>query len=215
MNSVALSPEELTFLQPYLDLAQCMGRLYAQLAQNNLRHLQISFAGEVLEHDTTVLTAAALAGLLSVATAEPVNRVNAPLLARERGLTVQEVRTTEAQDWAGLITLRAQTTAGEHVLSGTVMRGRPHVVRIEDYWLDVVPEGLLLVSEHIEQPGVLGRMGTLLGDAGINISFLQVGRRERGGVGLMVLGVDDVLPDAVLRQVLDMPSVRSARLVRL
>lgn len=215
VNAVALSPEELSFLRPYLDLAQRLGRLYAQLAEDNLAHLQISFAGEVLEHDTTVLTAAALAGLLSVASAEPVNRVNAPLLARERGLTVQEVRTTEAQDWAGLITLRAQTTAGEHVLSGTVMRGRPHVVRIDDYWLDVVPEGLLVVSEHIEQPGVLGRMGTLLGDAGINISFLQVGRRERGGVGLMVLGVDDVLPDVVLRQVLDMPSVRSARLVRL
>ena len=150
-----------------------------------------------------------------MASTEPVNLVNAPLLARERGLTVQEVRTSEAQDWAGLVTLRATTSSGEHVLSGTVMRGRPHIVRIEDYWLDLIPEGLLLVSEHIEQPGVLGRMGTLLGDARINISFVQVGRRERGGAGLMVVGIDDVLPDDVMRQVLAMPSVRSARLVRL
>ncbi|NLG29482.1 MAG: phosphoglycerate dehydrogenase [Chloroflexi bacterium] len=215
VNTVALSAEEQAFLQPYVDLAQRMGRLYAQVAENNLSSLQITLAGEVVGHDSALLSAAALAGVLSVASTEPVNLVNAPLLARERGLAVQEVRTSEAQDWAGLVTLRATTTSGEHVLSGTVMRGRPHIVRIEDYWLDLIPEGLLLVSEHIEQPGVLGRMGTLLGDAGINISFVQVGRRERGGVGLMVVGIDDVLPDGVLRQVLAMPSVRSARLVRL
>jgi D-3-phosphoglycerate dehydrogenase len=221
VNVAALSLEEVTFLQPYLDLAQRMGRLYAQLAENNLAHLQITFAGEVTEHDTATLSAAVLAGLFSAASEEPVNLVNAPILAREHGLTVQEARTSEAQDWPGLITLRTRTTQAasmqtrEHVIAGTVLRGKPHVVRIEDYWLDFVPEGLLLVSEHTEQPGVLGRMGTLLGAAGINISFVQVGRRERGGAGVMVLGVDDVLSDAVMQQVRAMPSVRSARLVRL
>lgn len=215
VNVAALPPEELAFLQPYLNLADRMGRFYAQFVEDNLTHLQMTFAGDVAEHDTSLISAAALAGMLSEASEEPVNVINAGLIARERGLVVSEVRTSRAQDFAGLITLQAQTTAGEHGLAGTLIRGHPHIVRIDQYWLDFAADGLLLVSEHMEQPGIIGQMGTLLGEAGINISFVQVGRQERGGHGIMVVGVDDPLSDETLAQVMTMPSVRSARLVRL
>ena len=215
VNVLALSPEEAAFLRPYLDLANRMGRFYAQFARNNLARLEVIYAGDVTGHDTSPITAAALAGLLAEVSDEPVNVVNAPLLARDRGLVVSEVRTSEAQDFSGLITLRAQSTSGEHTLSGTVMRGQPHIVRIDDFWLDFVASGLLLVSEHAEQPGVIGQMGTLLGEAGISISFVQVGRRQKGGYGVMVLGLDDRLSPETLERVMAMPSVRSARLIEL
>jgi D-3-phosphoglycerate dehydrogenase / 2-oxoglutarate reductase len=220
VNVLALSGEEMALARPYLDLAYRMGRFYAQFAQQNLSRVDLTFAGEVARHDTSrvvpnAITASALAGLLSEASEEPVNAVNAPVIARERGLIVNEVRTTEAQDLAGLITLEAQANGRRRLLAGTVLRGQPHIVRIDDYWIDVVASGLLLVSEHVEQPGVIGQMGTLLGEEGINISFVQVGRQARGGRGIMVVGVDDALSSRAMERVMAMPSIIDAWLVKL
>ncbi|TEU19267.1 MAG: phosphoglycerate dehydrogenase [Anaerolineales bacterium] len=215
VNVVAVSHKELEFLEPYLVLARRMGMFYAQLAENNLSHLELTYVGDIAEHDTTLITAAALAGLLGEASEEPVNLVNARLVARDRGLVVSEVRTPQAQDLSDSVTIRAQTTSGTRLLSGTVIRGQPHIVRIDAYWLDFVADGLLLVTEHVEQPGVIGQMGTLLGQEGINISFVQVGRQKRGGPGLMVVGLDDPITEETLARVMTMPSIRSARVIRL
>jgi D-3-phosphoglycerate dehydrogenase len=215
VNITALTGEEMGFLQPYLQLAGQMGRFYAQYVHNNLTHLEITLAGDVAAHHTQLITAAALAGLLSESGDEVVNLVNAPLLAAERGLLISEVRTPDAQGFTGLVTLAARTTALKCLLSGTVMRNQPHLVRIDDYWLDFVLQGHLLVSQHIEQPGIIGQMGLLLGSAGISISFVQVGRQERGGAGLMVTGLDEPLPPQVLAQIMTMPSIQAASYVRL
>jgi len=214
VNIAALPPEEAAFLAPYLDLARRMGRFYAQFAENHLSRVEVTYAGEVATHDLSLLTAAALAGVLSEVD-EPVNLVNAPLIARERGVVVNEVRTSETLDFADLITLRVCAAGGEHLLSGTVMRGKPHILRIDDYWFDFAPVGQLLVSEHIEQPGIIGNMGMLLGEAGVNISFVQVGRQARGGYGMMVLGVDDPLSRETLDRIKTLPSVRAIWLIRL
>ncbi|MBC7254538.1 MAG: phosphoglycerate dehydrogenase [Chloroflexi bacterium] len=215
VNITALSAEEMAFLRPYLDLGTQMGRFYAQYAENNLTRLEIIYAGDVEEHNTQLITAAVLMGILGESGEEAVNLVNARLVAAERGLVIREARTSEAQGFSGLITLIAHTTSREHLLSGTVMRGQPHLVRIGDYWLDFVLRGHLLVSEHIEQPGIIGQMGLLLGSAGINISFVQVGRQERGGPGLMVTGLDDPLSAEVMARIMAMPSIRRAAYVRL
>lgn len=215
VNIIALSAEEMAFLRPYLELGTQMGRFYAQYAENNLIRLEIIYAGDVGAHNTQLITAAVLMGILGESGDEAVNLVNARLVAAERGLLLRESRTPEAQGFSGLITLITHTTTREHLLSGTVMRGQPHLVRIGDYWLDFVLQGHLLVSEHIEQPGVIGQMGLLLGSAGINISFVQVGRQERGGPGLMVTGLDDPLPPEVMARVLAMSSIRRAAYVRL
>ncbi|MGQ9733398.1 MAG: phosphoglycerate dehydrogenase, partial [Candidatus Zipacnadales bacterium] len=201
VNAPFLASEELEELGPYIDLAQRLGSFYAQVAGNNLVRLEMTYGGDVAERNTELLRAALLVGLLSSISEEPLNLVNATVIAQSRGLMLVEHKTPQAENFAGLITLRASTTQGERVLAGTVMRGEPHIVCIDEYWLDFVAEGLLLVSEHIEQPGIIGRMGTLLGNAGINISFVQVGRRQRGGPGVMVLGIDDPLSPEVLAQV--------------
>ena len=215
VNVTALSTEELSILRPYLDLANRLGRFYAQFAENNLTHLEMIYAGETAEGDTTLLTASALAGLFSEAGEESVNLVNARLVARERGLTVSETRVLEVDPSSETVSLRARTTTKEHLLGGAVVRGRPQIVRIDGFWLDFAAQGLLLVTEHIEQPGVIGQMGTLLGDAGVNISFVEVGREEIGGYGLMVMGLDEPISGETLAQIMTLPSVRTARVISL
>lgn len=215
VNAPFLSSEAMAALRPYLDLAQRLGCLYAQTAGANLISLDIAYAGEIAATGTELLTAALLIGVLGSTSDEPVNLINARILAEGRGIAVSERRTSETTDLENLITLTAETTRGAKVVAGTLLRGEPHIVRIDDFWVDFVAEGLLLISEHVEQPGIIGHMGMLLGDAGINIHFVQVGRRARGGRGVMVVGIDDALTESVLEQVHQMPSIRAAYVVDL
>jgi len=217
VNAPSLSADELEQLGPYLDLAQRLGSLYAQLGGNPLEALEVACAGGVATQRVNLILSAALVGLLAGASDEPVNWINAQMVAQERGIAIaarhEPLRSTAG--WANLIELRFRTDSQERVLAGTILRAEPHIVQIYGYWLDFVAGGLLLVTEHIEQPGILGRMGTVLGNAGVNIHFVQVGRQQRGGPGLLVLGLDDPLTPEVLAQVLALPSIRSAKMVRL
>jgi D-3-phosphoglycerate dehydrogenase len=215
VNAPLLSPEELAVLGPYMDLALRLGRFYAQLARGNLTQVELTLSGEVASHDPTILTASALQGVLEAISEEPVNVVNARLLAEQRGLRVVERRTPAVENLTNSLALDLHTTEGKRSVMGTVLRGEPHIIRINGFWIDFVAQGRLLLSEHIEGPGILGRVGALLGEVGINISFVQVGRQERGGLGLMVLGIDDQLPPEVLEALLELPSIRSAHPLRL
>lgn len=215
VNLSPLSEEERATLGPYLDLAGRLGRFCGQYAHDNISALEIVYGGEAALLNSGLLSSALLAGLLGETTEEPVNLVNARLLARERGLEVTEVRGEEAEGFGHLITLRAATSAGPFLVSGAVMRGQPHIVRVGDYWFDFRAAGDLLLSEHVEQPGIIGQMGGLLGELGVSIAFVQVGRQERGGLGLMILGLDDPLDAAGLARVMALPTIRSAHMVRL
>jgi D-3-phosphoglycerate dehydrogenase len=215
VNAPFLAADELADLRPYLDLARRLGCFYAQIAGDNLVRLDLTYAGDMAARNTDMLRSALLVGLLSSVTDEPLNLINAAMVAQSHGIKLTEHKTGEAQDLGGLLTLSAQTTRGERVIAGAVLRGEPHILRINDYWLDFVAEGLLLVTEHREQPGIIGRMGTLLGDAGINIHFVQVGRQARGGPGVMVLGIDDALTPEALDEICRLPSVRTADIVDL
>jgi D-3-phosphoglycerate dehydrogenase len=238
VNAPALPPEELQQLGPHLDLARRLGTFYAQVAGNHLQALEVACTGEQVGQRLDLLVSEVLVGLLSGGAEEPVNWINAQWVARERGIAFAGRLEPEsnANGWANWIELRvgsaavtgqgAGQSAGcvrgselcpvySHRVAGAVLRGEPHIVRVDDHWLDFVARGLLLVSEHIEQPGILGRMGTVLGNAGVNIHFVQVGRRERGGPGLLVMGLDDQLTPEAMRDVLALPSIRSAKMVSL
>ena len=215
VNAPALSAEEMADIAPYLDLVTRLGRFYAQAMSNRLQGITLDYTGDIAHLHTDLLTAGALQGLLGVVSEDSVNWINARTVAQERGLSVVERRGGDPAPFTGLITLRAETGGGERTVSGTVVRGEPHIVNIDGYWLNFVAEGLLLVSEHTEGPGILGRVGTMLGQAGINISFVQLGRRGRGQRGVMVLGLDDPPASEVLVALMELPSIQSARLVRL
>jgi D-3-phosphoglycerate dehydrogenase len=217
VNAPALSAEELEQLGPYLDLAERLGSFCAQFAGNHVQALEVACSGDLISSHADMVLSAALVGLLARTTEQAVNWVSAQALARERGMALSACLEPlgSAAGLSNLIELRLRRGTRQHVVGGTVLRAEPHIVQIDGHWLDFVARGLLLASEHVEQPGILGRMGTVLGAAGVNIHFVQVGRQERGGPGMLVLGLDDPLTPAVLAEVMALPSIRSARMVSL
>lgn len=217
VNAPAIPPETAALLGPYIDLAEKLGQLFNQLGTAQLSAIEIVYNGEIADLNTTPVKASLVKGLLEPVTEDPINLVNALLLARSRGLQFVEEKSTETlENYTSLITLRVPGAKGVRELSGTVVRGRPHIVRINQHWVDVVPgNGHLLFTEHDDRPGVIGRVATLLGNAGINISFIQASRGGPHGEQMMVLGVDELVSGEVFKQVLQMGEIRTARLVKI
>lgn len=219
VNVPALRPEALAALAPYLKLAETLGRLLAQLDAGPFGRLEISYSGELAGEDTAPLRAAAVYGLLREALPERLNLVNALLIARNRGLRVVERKSEEPADsYANLITLDVDGDGFVRRVAGTVINGEPHIVGLDDYRIDVAtgPE-YLLFCHHVDRPGVIGRIGMLLGNHDVNISFMQVGRRQPRGDAMMVLGLDEPISegDELFKRILEAGDIQTAKLVRL
>ncbi|MHB1416986.1 MAG: phosphoglycerate dehydrogenase [Chloroflexota bacterium] len=220
VNLPALSTREWQRLRPYLSLAERLGIIARELlgretesrvlpapAAGQLREVAFEVQGEMADRPREVLANAVLKGLLSTGGNGPINLVNSRPTASARGLVLRESRVAVEEQEETTLRLRLQTTAGAVELLGDVTRGVPQVLQVNDYWLAFPAQGILLFSEHREGPGVLGTVGTMLGGAGLSISFVQLGRKARGGEGLMVLGLDDNLPLAIADQLRALPSV--------
>ena len=173
----------------------------------------LRYQGDVAEHNTAILKAAALVGLLSPVSGEAaVNVINAPVLAQQRGLQITEQTSADSREYASLITATLHTTADDITIAGTSMRDEPHLVRVNDYWMDVAPSApYLLFVDNQDQPGIIGAVGTTAGRHNINISFMEVGRIAPRGQAMMVVGSDDPISEAVLAEVKALPRVDNAR----
>jgi D-3-phosphoglycerate dehydrogenase len=195
----------------WLRLAERLGSLAAQLLDDRPARLSLAYAGSVLELDPEPLRAAAVKGLLETFSEQRVNLVNALDLARSRGLVIEERRETEPARYAALLSVRVGSTQ----VAGTLTQGEPRIVFIDDFWVDVPVEGHLLLTKHQDKPGLVGRVGTLLGEHDVNISSMQVGRLHPRGEALMILTLDDPVPDEVRARIgafADINAVRTARL---
>ena len=200
-------------LRPFLPLAEKLGRLYTALAgggpssRANLvmgGHLGLEYVGALAEQDTRVLTLAALKGMLAPVVHEPVTYVNAPLLAAERGLELVETKTRHSRDWVNLMSVSGDGSRGPVGVAGTTMgpRDAERLVAVNGIEIDMSPSAHMAFLFYEDRPGVIGRVGTILGRAGINIASMQVGRRKQGGEALMALTVDAGVPASVLDQVM-------------
>jgi D-3-phosphoglycerate dehydrogenase len=193
-----------------------LGSLATQLADGQFRTVQVAVRGEVAAHDNGLLATAVLVGMLAPISGGPVTFVNARLLARGRGLEVVEEHSTQADPYTNLVSVGVRTDRGETRVAGTLVHGEPHIVGIDDYRLDLAPtEGYLLMTHHRDQPGIIGQVGTVLGQADINISAMQVGRRERRGEALMILAVDEVVGPALLARLRAVANMADVRLIKL
>ncbi|PDV99625.1 phosphoglycerate dehydrogenase [Candidatus Viridilinea mediisalina] len=201
VNAPFVAPEAWSVLQPYLNLGRQMGRLVSQMIEIPVRSYDLEFCGELADMDTQPIKLAILEGLLEANSSMRVTPVNAPLIARERGMRITERTTPHAENYGGLLTLRVQTGEGEHVFSGAVLRGEPHIVQADGYFVDFIPQGPLLFTYHRDRPGMIGRVGTLLGSADVNISGMYVGRLAPREQAMMVLTLDEPASPAVLAQV--------------
>lgn len=216
VNLPLFSPETASVLSPFLTVASHLGRLCTQLADGHPNTIVINYEGEIAEYDNAALKAAVLGGLLESFTEERVNLVNAGIIAQSRGLKVVEQKTADCENYPNLISVEVATDRGATAVAGTVMRGETHIVCVNKYWIDIVPTGgYWLFSDHLDRPGLIGAVGMVTGNADINISSMQVGRLEPRGQALMVLGLDGQLSEEQLRQLLAIPDVYTAKMVKL
>ena len=218
VNVISVSPEELRALEPYMALAEKLGRLQSQLAEGPLSSVELIYAGALAEEDTRMLTRSFLKGLLQPILDIPVNIVNSALIAQTRGLHITESRSRETADYVSLITSRVATNGEERVIAGTLFgRAEPRIVRIDRYLVDFSPSGFMLLSTHIDKPGMIGRVGTLLGEHYINIAGMNVGRGQPGpgGRSVMVLSLDNPIPPDVMERIRRIDGITSTRLVEL
>lgn len=216
VNSLFISPETLAVLAPFIKAANILGKLVRQLVEGQMSSIQIKYDGEIANYDTNALKVAVLGGVLEGTSEERINQVNANLVAARRGLTVVEQKGTACENYASLITVEVTTSRGVTTAAATVMRGETHIVRVNNYWIDIVPgEDYFLFSDHLDRPGLIGAVGKITGDANINISSMHVGRLKLRGQALMILELDEPLAEKHQQQLLSIPDVYSVKLVKL
>jgi D-3-phosphoglycerate dehydrogenase len=216
VNMPLISPETLAVIGPFLEVARQIGRLVYQLGEGQMSSINIKYEGEIANHDTAALKATIVGGLIETVSEERVNLVNANLIAQRRGLKISEQKDPICENYGNLITLEVKTTAGMTTVAGTIMREEPHILRVNRYWIDIVPRGgYLLLSDHRDRPGLIGEVGTMLGNADINISSMLLSRLEPRGSALMVLELDEAVDDTTLRKLQALPEVYTMKLVKL
>ncbi|MBN1640972.1 MAG: phosphoglycerate dehydrogenase [Anaerolineae bacterium] len=215
VNAPIVPPETQAQLVPFCELAEKLGCMASQLVDRRMSEVRIAYAGELSEMDTGLLRALVIKGLLERVTEARITLVNANLIARERGLRVIEEKRSDAGHFANLITLSFTDNGDEHVLSGTIIRNQPYIVRIDRYWLDFIARGYQLLIYHRDRPGMIGEVGRITGKADINIAFMAVGRLEPRGEALMALTLDEPTTPEVRAEMESVSDIYHTRLLRL
>ncbi len=215
VNAPLLSPEATKALAPYVPLAETLGRFFGQFARGATSTLTLEIAGEPAALDSAPLVAAALRGLLEPTTTERVNLVNAALVAKSRGLTVVERRSPDAGPFSALLTLSGSSGGRVTTVAGTVAHGGSRIVRLDDYWLDMAPADVMLITRHEDRPGTMGRIGLMLGEADVNISAMHLARSAPRADALMILALDDDVPAGVVDAIRDHSAVIDVWTIRL
>ena len=216
VNLPHVSSEELHRIRPYQELAYRLGRLLSALAPSALQQLDVVLYGRAAELDPRPVAAEALAGLLRDRLSTPVNSVNAVPLARRQGIALLESRSLESEEYLSLVTVTGRHSGGAASVAGTLLGERhPRLVRIDDYEVETVPEGTLLITRHEDRPGVVGALGNLLGREHVNISRMQVGTGPSDGEAIAVVGISSPLSPELLHQVEEIPAVHKVYQVTL
>jgi len=216
VNLPMIIPEEFAELRPWLALIERMGLLVSHLAKGGLRAVRVTYSGGVAAYDCTMATRRFIVGLLRRVVSGEINDVNAIIYANERGAAVSEVKVGEHPVFQSLVRAEAECDEGTFVVEGSLRgRGEPRVVLINEFRVDVEPVGRLLLLEAPDQPGVIGKVGTLLGSRGINIAQMHVGQSASEPVQLMVLNLEGDVPSGVLNELTALECLRSVHLVDL
>jgi D-3-phosphoglycerate dehydrogenase len=208
LNMPSLSAEEAPKLKPYMALAEKLGSLVGQLTRDSVPRISIHTEGTATELNQKPIIAAVLAGFMRVQS-DTVNMVNAPFLAKDRGLEVREVKTEREGDYHTLIRVSVKTESGERSVAGTLFNNvEPRLVEMFGIKVEADLNGHMMYIVNEDAPGFIGRIGTLLGENGINIGTFNLGRRNAGGEAVLLLSVDTQVPDSLVKQACALPGVK-------
>ncbi|HXV84112.1 MAG TPA: phosphoglycerate dehydrogenase [Candidatus Binatia bacterium] len=216
VNVPSVSPELLEVLRPYLTLGEKLGSLHVQMAGALPSEVHVEYRGEVTRYNVAPLTLAVLKGMLTPVMESGVNYVNAPLVARERGIKIVESKGEHAGDFTSSITVKAKNEKEDLEVEGAIFGSKyPRIVRVNSFYLEAVPDGYILILHNKDVPGVVGAVGSILGKNGINIAGMELGRTEKGGSAISFTHVDDAVSKKALDELRALPQIVSAELVKL
>jgi D-3-phosphoglycerate dehydrogenase len=209
-NFPSVSTELINIIQPYVVLAEKMGKFEAQLASGGLKEVRVEYSGEILNYDVAPVTLSLLKGLLTPILTENINYINAPIIAKERGIKVIESKSSEVKDYTSMITVTVKTSKETNSIAGAIFGRHDHrIVQINKFSLDVIPEGHMLLLYNHDRPGVIGNIGSTLGENGVNIARLYLGREAIDKQAMVVLTTDTMVPENVLDKLRNLPHVIS------
>lgn len=217
VNFPSIPADQVSRLQPYLMLAEKMGSFAAQiLDEGGIEKVSIEYKGDAAELNTAPLTIAALKGILTPILEETVNFVNAPIIAKERGIEVKESKSADAGDYQSVVVLRIKTKGKETSIAGTLFSKKdPRIVQIDNFKVEIDPEGIMLYLNNVDKPGVIGNLGSFFGKNNINISRMYFGRESAGGKAISVMSIDTPVTTAHLEEIKKMPNILAAKLLNI
>jgi D-3-phosphoglycerate dehydrogenase len=215
VNIPTVEPEVSKIMEPYMGLSEKLGSLVGQLVDHQIKEVRISYSGEMLNFDTKILTVAVIKGIFKTILSG-INLVNALVIAKDRGVMVVDSKESVSQDFANLIRVQVKGKEKEAQVCGTLFtKTEPRIVKINEYYVEAIPEGLLLIMHNMDVPGLVGHIGTILGKNNINIAGMTFGRIKPGGRAISVLNVDNPVPQAVIEEILRSKNILDAKLIKL
>ena len=216
VNMPSVSDDVLAQVGPYLTLGEMLGCLHMQIAKGGVAEVSLEFSGALAELNTNPITVAFLKGLFSPILKDAVNYVNAPIIAKERGIRVIESKSEKSDDFINTLAIKVTTVEGDNTLVGTVFgRNEPRLVRLNSFRLEAMVSGPMLLVFNNDVPGVIGALGTTLGDSGVNISRMTVGREERSNQNIILLSTDELVTKDLLAKVKSLANVNNAQVLDL
>lgn len=215
VNMPSLDPKVLEELKPYLNLVEKIGSFHSQLAESFIKKIEVEYSGEVSKFDTRPLTLSLVKGILSKGMSESVNYVNALFIAKERGYEISETVSNSVADYSSLIKVTVKNEKGTHVLAGTVFgKTEVRIVSLDGNNTDFTPEGNMIWMAHEDRPGIVGHLGTVLGNNHVNIAGLYVGRQAVGGKAIAMVNVDNDVPEKVMAELRGIAHIQDLKFIK-
>ncbi|MCD5411458.1 phosphoglycerate dehydrogenase [Thermodesulfovibrionales bacterium] len=216
VNFPSIPIDQVAVLQPYITLAEKIGSFVSQIFEGEMAEVTLEYRGEVSKLNISPITIAALKGLLTPILHETVNFVNAPVIAKERRIEVKETKSTDAGDYQGIIAMRIKSPDGELQVDGTLFSKRDQrIVKIDNFTVEIVPEGNMLFMYNNDKPGVIGDIGALLGENNINIARMHFGRDKAGGLATSVVNIDSPVSGEIVEKIRNLPNILSVKVINL
>lgn len=216
VNVPCVDPKILKEIEPYVKLAENLGNFQAQLVDGHIIEVKIKYIGDVTQTETAPITIALIKGLLSPILGETVNYVNASFIASERGIRIIEAKSSKVEDFANLIEMEVHSDRGISSVTATLFtRVDPRIVKIDGYYVDAIPSGYMIITYNLDRPGIVGEIGTILGENNINIAGMTFGREKLGGKAITVLNVDNPVPKKVLERIRKARHITDVKVIKL
>jgi D-3-phosphoglycerate dehydrogenase len=216
VNFPSIPSDQVQVLRPYITLAERLGAFASQMFEGGITEVTLEYRGEMSSLNTSALTIAAVKGLLTPILEEEVNYVNAPFIAKERGIEIKETKSRDAGDFLSLVVVKVASTKKALSVMGTLLsKKEPRIVRINNFTVEIVPEGHMLFMYNNDKPGVIGNIGTLLGRNQINIARMHFGRESAGGLAISVVNIDSPASEDILNEIRRLPNILDVKVINL